>query len=237
MSGNVSNLYPANIVILTEGLVFDASHSIYGVKSVVSIPLVKDRAKAVLSRIASRNASGNRPSLVVSDDGDPEVPSERPSGEPQVKFADEEEVKILTPLAERVKFLNSDDRPASPGPSSGASTPNSDASMTNSPAMTIASRMSFWSHPSKHESSLSEAAVRDIEHSLLGESESLNSILHGIHGEAGEVINSIIAATAPAPDSSEERYTELEERILRECIKEFTKGDMYFSLRFGKCMS
>ncbi|OAX41993.1 hypothetical protein K503DRAFT_421235 [Rhizopogon vinicolor AM-OR11-026] len=215
------------------GQLFDASHSIYGVKSVVSIPLVKTRAKVVLSRIASRNASGNRPSLLVGDDGDPQVPrSEGASGGPQVKFADEEEVKVLTPLTEQVKFsVNSDDRPASPEPPSGASTPASDDAMTNSPVITIASRMSFWSHRSKRESSLSEAAVRDIEHSLFGVRET-SSVAQDTQGEVSEVINSIIAAAAPAPNSSEERHTELEERILRECIREFTKGDMYFSLHF-----
>ena len=217
---------------LTGGSVFDASHPIYGVKNVVSIPLVKDRAKTVLSRIASRNASAHRPSLLVSDDADQQVP-----GGPQVRFADEEDVKIMTPIAEQVKFsVNNDDRPASPELSSGASTPASDDMITNSPVMTIASRMSFWSHPSKRESSLSEEAVRDIEHSLFDEREYLSSVAQDIRGEAGEVISSIIAATAPAPNSSEQRYTELEERILRECIREFTKGDMYFSLRFGVFM-
>jgi hypothetical protein len=224
------------VVILTGSLVFDASHSIYGVKSVVSIPLVRDRAKAVLSRIASRNASGNRPSLLVSDDDDPQ-PSERASGGPQVKFADEEEVRILTPLAKQVNFsVNNNSRPVSPGPSSGTSTPISDESVTNSPVMTIANRMSFWGRPSKRESSISEAAVRDIEHSLLDERESLSSAVQDTLGEAGEVISSIIAATAPAPGSSEERHTELEGRILREFIREFTKGDMYFALHFGECI-
>lgn len=216
---------------------FDASHSIYGVKRIVSIPLVKDRARAVLSRMAYRNATAQRPSLVVSDDDDLQVDSERASGAPQVKFADEDDVKIMTPLAEQMNFpANSDDRPASPELPSGASTPALDDAMANSPIMTIASRMSFWSRSSKHESNLSEEVVRGIEHSLLNESESLSSVTHDIQGEAGEVINSIIAATAPTPASSEERYTELEKRILREFIKEFTKGDMYFSLSFGGWM-
>jgi hypothetical protein len=102
--------------------------------------------------------------------------------------------------------------------------------------MTIANRMSFWGRPSKRESSISEAAVRDIEHSLLDERESLSSAVQDTLGEAGEVISSIIAATAPAPGSSEERHTELEGRILREFIREFTKGDMYFALHFGECI-
>ncbi|KAG1756423.1 phosphoinositide polyphosphatase [Suillus paluster] len=211
------------------GQLFDASHLIYGVKSVVYIPLVKDRAQSVLSRIASRNTSENRPSLLVSDVDDLQAPDEGTSGGPRVKFADEEDVKILTPR-DQVKFpINSHDQPASPE-LSGASTPASDVSMTNSPVSTIANRMSFWNRLSKRSSSVSEAA--DIEESLLDERELFDSIVQDAKGEHHKVINSIIAATAPPPDSSEQRNSELEERILRGCIREFTKGDMYFALHF-----
>lgn len=211
------------------GQLFDASHLIYGVKSVVSIPLVKDRAKSILSRMASRNTSVNRPSLLVSNVDDLQVLDERTSGGPHVKFADEEEVKILTPR-DQVKFpVNSADRPASPI-SSGASTPASDVSMTHSPVSTIANRMSFWSRLSKRASTVSEGA--DIEESLLDERELLNSIINDAEGVPDKVISSIIAATAPPPDNSEERNSELEERILRGCLREFTKGDMYFALHF-----
>lgn len=213
-------------------LVLDASHLIYGVKSVVSIPLVKDRAKSILSRMASRNMSVNRPSLLVSNVDDPQVLDERTPGGPHVKFADEEEVKIMTPR-DQVKFsVNNADRPASPI-SSGASTPASDVSMTHSPVSTIANRMSFWSRLSKRASTVSEGA--DIEESLLDERELLDSIIHDAEGVPDKVISSIIAATAPPPDNSEERNSELEERILRGCLREFTKGDMYFALHFGEC--
>ncbi|KAG2158469.1 phosphoinositide polyphosphatase [Suillus bovinus] len=211
------------------GQLFDASHLVYGVKSVVSIPLVKDRAKSILSRMASRNTSVNRPSLLVSNVNDLQVPDEGTSRGPRVKFSDEEEVKILTPR-DQVKFsVNGADRPASPV-SSGASTPASDVSMTHSPVSTIANRMSFWSRISKRASSVSEGA--DIEESFLGERELLDSIIHDAEGVPDKVINSIIAAAAPPPDSSEERNSELEERILRGCLREFTKGDMYFALHF-----
>ncbi|KAG1770369.1 SacI homology domain-containing protein [Suillus placidus] len=207
------------------GQLFDASHLIYGVKSVVSIPLVKDRAKSILSRMASRNTSVNRPSLLVNNVDDFQVPDEETSGGPHVKFADEEEVKIMTPR-DQVKFsVDSADRPASPVPS-GASTPASDVSMTHSPVSTIANRMSFWSRLSKR---ASEGA--DIEE-ILDERELLDSIIHDAEGVPDKVISSIIAATAPPPDSSEERNSELEERILRRCLREFTKGDMYFALHF-----
>lgn len=211
------------------GQLFDASHLIYGVKSVVSIPLVKDRAKSILSRMVSRNMSVKKPSLLVSNIDGLQVSDEGTSGGPHVKFADEEEVKILTPR-DQVKFsVHSADRPVSPVPS-GASTPASDVSITHSPLSTIANRMSFWSRLSKRVSSVSEGA--NIEESLLNERELLDSIIHDADGVPDKVIDSIIATTAPPPDSSEERNSELEERILRGCLREFTKGDMYFALHF-----
>ncbi|KAG2157447.1 SacI homology domain-containing protein [Suillus clintonianus] len=211
------------------GQLFDDSHLIYGVKSVVSIPLVKDRAKSVLARMVSRNTSVNRPSLLVSDVDDIQAPDEGTSGGPHVKFADEEGVKILTPR-DQLKFpVNSTDQLASPV-SSGASTPASDVSMTHSPVSTIANRMSFWSRLSTRASNISEGA--DIEETLLDEPEFLDSIVQDAEGVPGKVISSIIAAAAPPPNSSEERNSELEERIIRGCIREFTKGDMYFALHF-----
>jgi len=47
------------------------------------------------------------------------------------------------------------------------------------------------------------------------------------------VISTILATLAPQPTTTEQRHADLEEKIVRECIREFTKGDMYFSYTFG----
>jgi hypothetical protein len=52
--------------------------------------------------------------------------------------------------------------------------------------------------------------------------------------EPATMVDSILAATAPPPASVEEKQTELERKIIRECIKEFSKGGMYFAYNFGK---
>ncbi len=61
----------------------------------------------------------------------------------------------------------------------------------------------------------------------------LDGIIKDAKGEPGEVLGSIIASTAPPPTSSEERHSELEAKIIKECIKEYTKGGMYFAYNFG----
>jgi hypothetical protein len=55
--------------------------------------------------------------------------------------------------------------------------------------------------------------------------------------EPERMVESIIAATAPPPASVEEKQSELERKIIRECIKEFSKGGMYFAYNFGKYIS
>lgn len=39
---------------------------------------------------------------------------------------------------------------------------------------------------------------------------------------------------ASLPTSIDEKYLELETRIVKECIREFTKGNMFFSYDFGR---
>ena len=51
--------------------------------------------------------------------------------------------------------------------------------------------------------------------------------------EPGEVLDTIITAAAPPPQTVEERHSELEEKVVKETIRQFTRGGMYFSYAFG----
>ena len=51
--------------------------------------------------------------------------------------------------------------------------------------------------------------------------------------EPAEVLKNILSTTAPPPASAAEKHTELEDKIVRECVKEFTRGGMYFAYTFG----
>lgn len=55
--------------------------------------------------------------------------------------------------------------------------------------------------------------------------------------EPTEVIESILSATAPPPMSAEEKHSELEEKIIKECTREYVKGGMYFAYNFGPFMT
>jgi hypothetical protein len=68
---------------------------------------------------------------------------------------------------------------------------------------------------------------------LTEEHEAFDRLIKGGNEEPAEVMESILASTAPPPATTEERHSELEKKVIRECIKEFTKGGMYFAYRFG----
>ncbi|KIJ69320.1 hypothetical protein HYDPIDRAFT_79429 [Hydnomerulius pinastri MD-312] len=213
------------------GRLFDESHAVYGVKSVSAIPLVKERAQHILDIIASRNIALHRPSLIADNtSGDLAPPLEDPSNNPRVKFAEEDDIKIMTPMADTGFGIQHGERASSP-PSSGASTPTSGESLAGSPvAKAIANRMSFWTRLSKRSSTLPPRSPD--EETTAEERQSLDSIIQGAQGEPEAVIDTILAATAPAPGSAEERHSELEDRVIRECIREYTKGCMYFAYHF-----
>ena len=131
--------------------------------------------------------------------------------------------------------------PSSPRSSlSDESTHSSEHSVSSSPvAKTLASRLSFWSRLSKRTPDPStsqtedDSALNPESHSLL-EEQVVNKIMDQENDEPATMVNNILAATAPPPASVEEKETELERKIVRECIKEFSKGGMYFAYNFGK---
>ena len=63
---------------------------------------------------------------------------------------------------------------------------------------------------------------------------SLDTIMGHDRKEPAEVLGDIIAATAPAPTTQEETHNQLEDKIVREAIREFSKGGMYFAYNFGQ---
>lgn len=231
-------------------------------KGVTAIPLVEDQARITLNTLASRNAQLSRPSLLpsttmdtVTSPQDPETEdSESPSQyasdaprESRVQFSPDDQVKYMTPTT--ATFSDDYDHSrlgvafSSPQSScSDLSTPSSEYSVTTSPvAKTLASRLSFWSRLSKR-TSLLPSANQAVDGpvtipeplTLTEEQESLDKIMEDGNKEPAVVLDSILAATAPPPASAEERHSELEDKILRECVREFTKGGMYFAYNFGK---
>ncbi|KAL0946733.1 hypothetical protein HGRIS_012912 [Hohenbuehelia grisea] len=241
------------------GHLFDPLHAVYGVKGASAIPLFdEERARMVLNTISSRNMALSRPSLIPSSTVDTidtisslsstEYPSSMAESSQtiqtsRVQFASEEQIKVMTPAAQQEFDVNHDitPRPVSPALSS-ASTGSSDSAATSPVAKTVADRLSFWSRLSKRGTPLSPILYDDpadpVDEELptplasAVKPEVLDEIIRAGKEVPSEVLGSILEATAPPPASHEERHLELETKIIRECIREYTKGGMYFAYHF-----
>ncbi|KAF9265526.1 hypothetical protein L218DRAFT_957123 [Marasmius fiardii PR-910] len=236
------------------GNLFDVARAVYGVRGVSAIPLVETKAGISLHTIASRNAAGSRPSLLPSNTMDtissetvkPDVengtelsPSIAVTSPPRVRFQTPETVEKDS--SDNAFSLNTDEhwRTSSDSSSgaSGTSTPTSDlASPTSQIVKTVASRLSFWSRLSKRNSLF--PASPEIEASkpqlevVAAEAESALKFDQMIHEEPREILENILSTTAPPPETTEEKHTEIETKVVREVIREFMKGGMYFAYHF-----
>ena len=232
--------------------VLDPRHTVFSVKGVTAIPLVEDRARTVLLALASRNRTDRRTSLLPAEPAEKEGTTEaeeevdRPATEDadaegkkslHVKFADQHEVKVVSPLPGQGFDIPEDRGPPSPS-SSTASTPSSIQSTTNTDTVvkTLAERLSFWTRISKRNSRQAAA----IDHALVEQPDGagldpdeLESLVRDETKNPEEVIESIVSSAAPAPQTTEEKHWELEDKIVRECVREYTRGGMYFAYSFG----
>ena len=135
-------------------------------------------------------------------------------------------------LVLRTKGLTAD--PTPPSPSSTASTPSSiQSTNTDTVVKTLAERLSFWTRLSKRKPTGDHTLVEQPEGAGL-EPEELESLVKDESQNPEEVIESIVSSAAPPPQTTEEKHSELEEKIIRECIREYTRGGMYFAHSFGE---
>jgi hypothetical protein len=227
--------------------VLDVSYKVYGIKTIVAIPLLEERAKATIKMVSTRNIALGRPSLLPRSIGVDPAPDEveqearavvvetptLPS--PHVQFSSNNQVKLVTPVQES---FERDPFPRSESPhstSSGVSTPSSEQTPTSPILKAVTTRLSFWNRTSKRDSSKSRVSQRLPMESQATqrEQETLDKIIQDAEENPAEVIKTILATAAPPPTTTEERHSELEDKVIRECIREFTKSDMYFSYTFG----
>lgn len=218
---------------------FDAAHAVYGVRGVTAIPLAEERARIALSIIASRNKAD--PNLLPTETSDDSLSDRALNGgasEPHVSFT------TTNPPGNQEFTTRKDSvRPSSPSSSltSVASTPSSSEYSVHAGAVakTLAARMSFWNRLSKRDPvpqpSISQSPEQDA---LLSSEEGqlllpLDAIIKDDKGDPSQVLDSILASTAPPPPTVEQKHTELEDKIVRECVREFTRGGMYFAYSFG----
>ena len=248
--------------LLPSLTVLDPSHIVYTTKSVAAIPLVEERARSVLNTLATRNVATQRSSLLpkaLTIDRRTSLEELRHSKAndalrkrstnahpgPKVHFTPqgserEEDIRISSSPYSSSSDLSApsiDEPPSSPA----------------SPIIqAIVPRLSFWnkitkplSHTlmasyAKRKGKESQASFTTSTLSLSEESEyvgqepgELERLIHEKREEPSEVLKNVLTAFSLHPASQEERHVELETKIVRECIRLFTKGEMYFSYTFG----
>ncbi|KAI9466155.1 SacI homology domain-containing protein [Lactarius psammicola] len=218
---------------LEVGHMLDESRKIYAVKDVTAVPLSGvQQAESVTNAVARRNATKARGSLVVSPfrerlSDDPGLP---PNGAGlRVKFVDGHQVKVMTPDA--VDEFSLIDR--SPSPASVASSVASSVSseISGAPvAKALANRLSFWNRLSKRNSL--KASEGESPSDAEEEDQPLDALIHEGMPEPQQVLSEIIKTAAPPPPTIEEKYSELEAKILRQTVKEYAKGEMYYAHDF-----
>jgi hypothetical protein len=151
----------------------------------------------------------------------------------RVKFSEEPEIKVMSPVSDSDDGFPVIDRSASPiSVASVASSVSSELSAAPV-AKVLASRLSFWSKSLKKNS----VNTPDVESPRVSVDEEdarpLDALIHEDMPEPQEVLNNIIETVAPSPATMSQKYTELEAKILRQTVKEFAKGEMYFAYDFG----
>lgn len=186
------------------------------------------------STIARANAAKARPSLLVPFNASRDHSSSKAGSiddvRSRVKFSEECEVKVMTPVA--VDGFSTRDTERPPSPASMVSVASSVSSEVSAAHVTkvLATRLSFWNRLSK----TGDAKTSNVESDVDEEDQPLDSLIHEDMSEPQEVLSRIIETAAPPPTTIREKYTELETKILRQTIKEFAKGEMYFAYDFGK---
>lgn len=238
-------------------LVLDPQNKVYVIQTVLDIPLVEDRAKFALNTLAARNTALSRPfSLHKRTRTDPSLDlddvCEPLSKSVASQSSKEDSIRVkflarpaLRSLSESLPWRGNDEtgtslqRPSSALSNiSDISTPNSEASVLKSPVFkTLASKLSFWSRLSKRTTpypTQPEFPLMPEPLSLTEEQEVLDKLMKNVKDEPAEVIETILASTAPPPATIEEKHSEIETKVIRECVREFTKGSMYFTHTFGK---
>ena len=225
------------------GSVIDPANTIYAIKHVVDIPLVEERARNAINLLKARQRppATTRPSLLapVAVSAAAAVP---PQAGPRVQFQEPETSapapsQYLT-VPTNAQIGQSITRPGSAQSNDSASDLSASVTATNSPVFeTLVGRLSFWGKKNGGGPLPGPTVPPGTEGKHPGNPEDVQ-VLDGLIKETStnpeEVMESILTNAAPAPATTEAKHAELETKIVREVIREYSKGGMYFAYSFGE---
>jgi len=206
--------------------VLDESQAVYGVKKVTAIPLLKDGASRILANIKDYNAVHKMSFLdnygFGEGTGERDLASEQPPNLGPCNEVDEEQFMI--PVSD-IQQAN----PPSLAASSGVTTPTSSEATQGVPiSAALSNRLSSpWVR-------LSRRSPAKLGHEL---STTSTSVVEHTQGVPEVVVPVPTRAATESSVPTEEQYAELEDRVVRGCVREYTKGCMFFAYRFGTSAS
>ncbi|KAG8835535.1 hypothetical protein FRC17_002764 [Serendipita sp. 399] len=240
--GFMNLLSGSYILVVTSishiGTLCSDSRPIYGIKGIAYIPLDFLKASTLIKRLVARSISAQKPppplqspNNLAYGGGDLNAPASatKSPGSLHVKWAPLH-VPNVTPDADSVLTSS----PASSGISTPTSSLNGGVAIAPL-AKTLAERLSFWK--SKQTSREQEAELI-ASRAASGDHETLGDLMDEIDKgdptkvESTRAIEDIVTAAAPEPLTVQARHDRLEEKVLRETVRQFTKGGMYFSYSF-----
>jgi len=127
--------------------------------------------------------------------------------------------------------------------SSGRSSPTQSPTTMSPVTKALAQRMSFWNLLPRRGAASSATTAQEPEGNTLGP-ESPDKVLQSEFTKPGadrpvdvdEAVAAAAAVAAAPPRTTDEQNKELEIKIVRETVRLFSKGGMYFTYSFGGCI-
>lgn len=199
--------------------VLDPRNEVFCVKTVSSIPMNMKGAIAAIKSIATKHNQSNKLS----------EPSNSVSELPELEENLIQESEVLSTSNPKVKIASDmDSRSASPVHSvtssihSGEVPTESESLEDQQIARTLMPRLSFWSVlPRRRTTEPGQVLDQQPPKTQIPLTDSIPAL------------QETLRKSYPGPSTDTERRNELDDKILKECIREFTKGVVFFSYNIG----
>ncbi|KAF8710360.1 Inositol phosphatase, partial [Rhizoctonia solani] len=215
----------------TSGTLFSPSRPVYTIKSIAAIPLQEDQARTALNGLLARKTPLTPRPLDTPAEDVPDLTTFPQTPVPSRSNTSSEPVPRVTFASEPIPIPNSEINASTTSlalssgslsaSTSGTSTPLSSSGSFSGPApvaKTLLNKLSFWSTPAR---------------ATLDTTPALDTTPQEGETEPEQVLQKILASeSTQAPGSTEERNKELTKKVIREVVRQFGSGCMYYALDF-----
>lgn len=206
-------------------IVFDSSRPVYCIKDATAIPLEEASAIVMLNALATQLAKQRAKAEATPQPGPHDDPAT-----PNVNLVNEQDLN-----AAHVRFASKAETIPIPPAAPSAFYAPAVAPTGAAPAFrNLAAKLSFWAKP-KDAAPLGPTASDQQSISTV---DSMDDLMPDLDdptetSQPDAILDKLITASAGPPATMEERHSQLDTKVVRECLREFSKGGMYFSYDFG----